>query len=40
MTECIIMVTLVLLWATITLATGKCCPFCGKPEADCSCNHK
>lgn len=36
--EAIVMVSLVLLWATICLASGKCCRECGRPESDCICH--
>lgn len=36
--EAVIMVSLVLLWATICLFTGKTCRHCGRPEADCTCH--
>lgn len=38
--ECAILVTLVLLWAVIALASGKCCPSCGRPVGDCVCNYR
>lgn len=36
--ETIVLFTLILLWITIVLGSGKCCRVCGKPEADCTCH--